>query len=283
MRYLGIILLLLTSEIFAQGGWVQEKGEGYFQSSFSTFSSEKYYNLGGNLLETNEFRQQSILLYGEYGLGKRFAAVANFVGYRWNSFETTNVVSGAGDLYLAAQFAVLKGKFPVSITVGPEIPTGKSELLAQNKFVSFEQVNLPTGDGEWNVRAFLAGSHDFKNLPIYLSTHIAWNFRTQYEGSEFSDQFSAGIEVGYQPIKPLWIQARVGLQESIGTPAAGVDFVRGEGTSFGSVEFTSDYNFWKNLSVIAGVRFYGDIIAKRANLYDGNNYTLGLAYNLKKH
>lgn len=283
MRFILFIFgFCLSPILWAQGGWVKEKGEGYFQTAFNTFSSDQYYNIGGELLETNVFSQQSVSLYGEYGLGGRFALVANFIGYRWNGFETTETVSGMGDLYLAAQYALLKGKFPVSITVGPEIPTGQGELFAQSKLVSFERINLPPGDGEWNVRAFLASSHKFEKLPLYASAHISWNFRTSYEDSELSDQFSAGVEIGYNPFKPLWLQAKLGLQESVGKPAGAIDFVRGEGTSFASVEFLAAYTFWKSLIALAGVRFYGDFIVDRANLYDGTNYTFGLAYKLAK-
>ncbi len=282
MRFILFIFgLCLSTILWAQGGWVKQKGEGYFQTSFTTFSSDQYYNIDGELLETNVFSQQSVLLYGEYGLGSGFAVVANYVGYRWNGFETTETVSGMGDLYLAAQYAIIKGKVPVSITVGPEIPTGKSELFAQSKLVSFEQINLPPGDGEWNVRTFLAASHKFNRLPVYINAHVSWNFRTSFDGVDLSDQFIAGIEVGYNPFKPLWLQAKVGLQESVGKPAGAIDFVRGEGTSFGNAEFLGSYQFWKSLSIIAGVRFYSDIIVERANLYDGTNYTIGLAFKLE--
>ncbi len=278
--FLFAVFTVVTAQ--AQGGWTKSKGEGYYQISYTGFASDQYYNLDGELLTTNEFAQSSVVVYGEYGLGSNIALVTNFVGFRWNGFESTETVSGIGDLYLAIQYALKKGKLPISLTLGPEIPTGRSELFAQSKTISFEKINLPTGDGEWNVRAFLAASYPFQKLPIYISSHVTWNFRTTYDNTKLSDQYGAGFEVGYNPIKPLWLIAKTGILGSPGTPASGVDFVRGEGTSFGSTDFVASYKLWNNFSIMTGVRFFNDFIVQKANMYDGTNYTFGIAYQLQK-
>jgi len=87
-------------------------------------------------------------MYGEYGLGRRFAAVLNYAGYRRNAFKTTDPVSGSGDAFVGLQYGIFIGKFPLSILVGPEIPIGNADLKAQNNNSPFGNViNLPTGDG----------------------------------------------------------------------------------------------------------------------------------------
>jgi hypothetical protein len=204
----------------------------------------------------------------------------NQVVYRWNGFETTERVSGIGDAFVGIQYALAKGAYPVSITVGPEIPLAQANRYASSTVNSFDRINLPTGDGEWNVKATLAGSHKFENLPVYTSIYTTFNYRTSFEGNPFSNQIKAGAEIGYQPLKPLWLQAKIHVFYSIGAPKRNSDFIRAEGTSFTAVEFAAAYSMSRKLALVANVGLYNDWIAARKNLYSAPNYTLGIAFKL---
>lgn len=271
-------LLALTSA--GQSGWVKEKNELYIQLAYSSFQSDQYYNLDGALLKTAEFSQQSTVLYGEYGLGKNFAILLNYVAYRWNGFETTQTVSGTGDAFLGVQYAINEGEFPISITVGPEIPLARANRFAMSTINDFDRINLPTGDGEWNVKATLAASHRYKDLPVYASLYSTFNYRTSFEDEPFSNQVKTGLEIGYQPIKAMWIQAKIHAFASLGEPKGGSDFIRGEGTSFTAVEFTVSYSFTKRWMAVANTALYTDWVAQRKNLYSAPNYGLGIAFKL---
>jgi hypothetical protein len=50
-----------------------------------------------NELKTSEFTQNATSLYGEYGITDRLTAIGYF---KQNSYETTNKVSGYGDVKL---------------------------------------------------------------------------------------------------------------------------------------------------------------------------------------
>jgi hypothetical protein len=119
-----LLLLFLPFALAAQSGWTKKKGEFFGQWSASYFSSDQYYNLSGELLETSTFRHYGTSLYGEYGLTDRLTVIANWPTYKFNSFETTETVSGLGDLGLGLKYGLPLGGVPVSITITPELPTG---------------------------------------------------------------------------------------------------------------------------------------------------------------
>ncbi len=258
------------------------QGKLYSQLSFTSLNSEEYFNLKGQKLSTSEFQQESVLVYGEYGLGHRFAAVLNYVAYRWNAFETTDRVSGSGDAFIGVQYAILKDDFPLSITVGSELPIGASDLKAQNNNSPFvDQINLPTGDGEWNVWSTLALSHSFPKLKMYTTLSTGFNYRTEYEGSDFNNQVKSNLEIGFEPIEKLWVQARLGVYETLGTPESGVDFIRGEGTAFTTYGVGLAYDLSKGFGINMHGTFYGDFLISRKNIYSAPVVSGGIFYKIE--
>ena len=151
-------MCLISLDIAAQSGWTKEKTEGFYQLSFQSLKSKDYYSLEGDLLKTNQFSQQSLIFYGEYGVTDKFTIIANWPLQTWNGFETTETVSGIGDLRLEFKHALLKKYFPLSISMAPELPIGRANHFAKSKVSDFEQINLPSGDGEFNVWTTLATS-----------------------------------------------------------------------------------------------------------------------------
>lgn len=279
--FLGLICLLISNEGFTQSGWTKGKKEGFYQLSFQSMVSRDYYTLGGEKLETNQFSQQSLVFYGEYGVTDKFTIIANLPLQTWNGFENTQKVSGLGDLRLEFKHAILKKYLPLSISIAPELPIGKANNFAKSTINDFEQINLPSGDGEFNVWSTLASSFALPKTPFYGSIFGAYNFRTEYDGIQFSDQFAIGAEIGYQIAQKVWVNARLNALASVDKVLVATDFVRGDGTEYTSFSFGASAPVYKNLHLNLNYRNFNDLIFDRRNLYSSGVISIGLYYERK--
>jgi len=284
MKKLSYSLLLLLAGLalgnsaLAQSGWVREKKSIYLQLSYSYFQSDKFFNLSGDELTTNAFLQHSVNFYGEYGLSDRFTVIANMPLFRSNSFETTDAAVGIGDLQLQLKYALLKGKFPVAIAVAPEFPTAQGDNFATNEQITFEQINLPTGDGEFNVWTILAASHSFESLPLYLSLYGGYNFRTEYEGREFNNQLKYGLEAGYTIADKVTVSAHLTAFSTAGDRQVVGDFIRADGTEYMSYSLGVFYKLTDKFRVLGQVQNYFDGWTERKNLYSAPILNIGVAW-----
>ncbi|PZV87208.1 hypothetical protein CLV31_10180 [Algoriphagus aquaeductus] len=273
-----VTLAIGCSVVNAQGqsGWTKTKGEGFFQSSFSFFASDNYHTLEGELLHTNEYKQRSIVFYGEYGVSDRFTLIANFPIRNFNGFSTTETVSGLGDLRLELKHAILKKYLPLSVSIAPEIPIGRANNFAQSKINDFEQINLPSGDGEFNVWTTLATSFSLGEIPFYGSIFGAYNLRTSYQGISFSDQIGIGAEIGYKIAQTVWLTGRVNGLTSVKEVLEVTDFVRGDGSAYTSYSIGASIPIHKNTHLTLNFRNFGDLLFERKNIYSGGVFTLGI-------
>lgn len=278
---LGLCLFLIHETSLAQSGWTKAKGEGFYQLSFQSFGSSDYYTLGGERLNTNKFSQQSLVFYGEYGLTDRFTVIANLPIQTWNGFENTQTVSGLGDLRLEFKHSLLKKYLPLTISVAPEIPIGTANNFAQSTINDFEEINLPSGDGEFNVWTTLATSFALPNAPFYGSIFGAYNFRTEYDGVSFSDQIAVGAEIGYKVADVVWINARLNGLNSVDDVLVATDFVRGDGTEYTSYSFGASFPVYKDFHLNLNYRNFADFIYSRRNLYSAGTWSIGVFYQRK--
>lgn len=276
-----LFLLILSFNGKAQSGWTKDKGTYFSKLSYNFYSSNQYYNLNGEKLETSTFKQKGILLYGEYGITDKLTLLTSWPLLKANAFETTSTVYGIGDLLIGAKYALLKGKFPIAISFAPEIPLAPADNYAQNKINSFERINLPTGDGEWNFLINLAASHSFYPLPIYVSAYTTYNKRTSYKGIKFNDQFVSGVEVGVNILKRAWLNTKLTTQKTLGTNPGVTDFIRGEGTEFTSVSLGLYVPVYKGWGVDVSYYNYTDWIIKRQNLYSAGIISVGIVFEKK--
>jgi hypothetical protein len=268
-------------EVAAQSGWTKEKTEGFYQLSFQSMKSNDYYSLGGELLETNQFSQQSLVFYGEYGVTDKFTIIANWPLQTWNGFETTETVSGLGDLRLEFKHAILKKYLPLTISVAPELPIGKANNFSKSTINDFEQINLPSGDGEFNVWTTLASSFALPKIPFYGSIFGSYNVRTEYDGVQFSDQYALGAEIGYQIAQKVWVNARLNALATVGDVLVATDFVRGDGTEYTSFSFGASVPVYKQLHLSLNYRNFNDLIFDRKNLYSSGVVSVGVYYERK--
>jgi hypothetical protein len=266
----------------AQSGWVRDKKSAYLQLSYSYFASDNFYNLSGNKLTTNTFSQHSIHFYGEYGLLDRLTIIASVPLFRANQFKNTDSAIGVGDLMLQLKYALLKGKFPLAIIIAPEFPTAKADNFATNKESIFvDRINLPTGDGEFNLWTMLAVSHSFGDVPLYISAHAGYNFRTKYQEEEFNDQVRYGLELGYTIAQKLTLNTHLNGFATVGNQPLTGDFIRSNGTSYNSYSIGAFYKLTEKLRLTGQVQGYFDGLNERKNLYSAPVFTLGLAWEKK--
>ncbi|WP_349529923.1 hypothetical protein [Reichenbachiella sp. MALMAid0571] len=265
----------------AQSGWTKDKGDLFAKISYLNFGSDKYYNLSGNSMQTSECTQNALGLYGEYGITDRLTLLMDWSFLKSQGFETTENVTGIGDMKLGVKYALVK-KIPISISVIPDLPLAQSNKYAQNKINSFEQINLPTGDGEFNVFSVLAISTSLYPIPVYANFYIGYNFRTKYQSIALSDQLLAGLEVGYNPIKPVWLKLGIKIQQTLSSDNPSVSFVRGEGTEFTSIYGGVFYQFIERWGIDVNYFGYLNGPQPRRNIYSGSVYSIGLVFELKR-
>ncbi|MDX1907119.1 MAG: hypothetical protein SF053_08815 [Bacteroidia bacterium] len=277
MKYWLVIsvgLVIGTYHAHAQSGWVREPGHYFVKADISVFASDQYYNPQGVRQVTSSFRQQALNVYAEYGLAPRLAVHLAAPLVRLNSFETTAPAIGQGDLRLELKYALLKGPVPISLTVSPELPTGRANAAAANRNIPGDVINLPTGDGEFNLVSTLAVSSSLG--PWYGTLWGAYNLRTAYRGEIFKDLWLMGAEVGVAPKPGLWLNVKLRNQHATGLPVSqSLGFVRGDATAFSQLGF----GLYQKISANGG--FTADVSAilpgpvGRVNIYAGPTLSVG--------
>ena len=274
-----ILFGLLLWPLFAgaQSGWTRTAKGLFMKVDASFLSADTYYSPEGNAISTSTFNQRTLNFYGEYGFRERLTFIVQAPLLRLNSFETTETAAGFGDLRLEAKYRLTGNDLPVSVSIAPEIPTGRANAFAANKEFPDDRINLPTGDGEFNVWATLAASKSFGK--VYASAFAAYDFRTKYEGKKFRDLYQFGAEVGFNPWKPLWLNAKLRAQFSNGEsqhPELG--FVRGDGTTYTLASAEAFYKITGNWGVAATYLTGGDWIAPFRNIYIAPYFSVGVVY-----
>lgn len=272
---------MMSTCLYSQSGWTRKKNTYFLKASVNLFSSDTYYTPDGEKLTTTQFRQQAISFYGEYGITDRLNVIVNFPMLKANSYETTEPVVGIGDLKVEFKYALLIKKIPLTIGIAPEFPTGSANNFSKSKINSIDQINLPTGDGEFNVWTTLAASHSFYPVPAYISLSTAYNYRTQYKGFTFRDQVKFNLEVGYKLLDKIWLNGTISAQSSVSKSNGTTDFIRGEGTEFTAFGLGAAYEFVKHWSVSLETWAYSDIVFNQKNIYSAPTYSIGVFYEIK--
>lgn len=269
--------LFLPAVGLAQSGWTRPKTSLFLKLDGSFLQSDKYYTPLGDALKTTTFKQNSLNFYGEYGFLERLTFIAQVPLLRQNSFETTESVLGFGDLRLEAKYRLTNNDWPISLSIAPEIPTGRANAYAQNKADPNERINLPTGDGEFNLWTTLAASKSLGKT--YASAFASYNFRTRYEGKNFRDLYQFGAEFGYNPWKPLWLNAKIRAQFSQGESRhPDLGFVRGDATTYTLASAEAFYKINNNWGISAAFLTGGNWIAPFQNIYIAPYFSVGVVY-----
>ncbi|WP_424989368.1 hypothetical protein [Flagellimonas sp.] len=278
--YTYIIFVIALSNIQAQSGWTRKAESFYVQTTASYYSSKDYYTTEGFLSDTgSRFSSSALILYGEYGVTNRLTALLDVPIIQLNSFSTTETVGGVGSVKLGVKYRLFKN-IPVAVQADFEIPTDDGINLATahrpNELGTFDQINLPTSDGEFNVWTNLIGSHSFGNGKTYGSLYSGVNFRTE----SFSNQFHAGAELGHLFFDQLYLIGKLRILEKLssGEGNQGGSFLYGEGTTFTSFGLNAIYKLGGHLSLVASYSDYAGFLVERRNIYDGGTFSLGISF-----
>ncbi len=279
-----LLLFLITYAVssFSQSGWTREKKNLFLKADYQFYNSVDYYNNTGTEIKTSRFSQKTFSLYGEYGISKKFSINANIPVFRLNGYEATETVGGFGDIMIELKYSVKKGKFPIALSIAPSFPTGTKELYSKSKLNSFDKINLPTGDGEFNVWTTAAISHSFYPKPMYASAYTSFNFRTKYKDRNFQNQLQAGVEFGYKFAKKLLLSGKVFVFTGLGSQPVVADFIRGDGTSYTGITFNTSYDFGKHMGVFVQYFRSNSLIVKARNNYAANIFSFGITYSKKR-
>ena len=272
-QFLGIsAVFLLTSPVYAGGGWTRQRGHGYAKVGLTLANTTKYHPLQGGTVNTAQFRQQVYSLYAEYGLTKRLEATLNFPFFRRATFPNTSPGQGVGDPEFGLRYGVLTGKWPLAVQVAAQAPLGNPNTVGvvDDAFGSF--VYLPTGNGQWNIWTRAALSHTLGTLPAFITLDAGYNTRT----AGFTDQYTYGAQAGYKFFDKLWLTVTARTLDNVHAPDPSKlnKIGLGEGVAYSTASLGASYNFTKLLSVTADA---ATGFGKLRNVYSGNQYTLGVA------
>ena len=171
-------------------------------------------------------------------------------------------------------------KFPLTISIAPEIPTGRSNAFASNKLNPQDKINLPTGDGEFNVWSTMAASGSVGK--IYSTIYASYNFRTKYMGLDFRDLYQVGFEFGVNAINNLWVNTKVRAQYSTGeSKHIDLGFVRGDATTYTLISFETFYKVSKKIGISATFLSGSEFLAPFKNIYIAPYFSFGVIYENK--
>ena len=267
---------------YSQSGFTREKKNFFAKADYQFYNSVDYNNNNGTKIKTSEFSQKTFSLYGEYGISERFAINANIPVFRLNGYETTNTVSGFGDVSVELKYALKKVKFPIALSIAPSLPTGKQQLFANSKINSFDKIDLPTGDGEFNVWTTAAISHSFYPKPMYASAFTSFNYRTKYKERNFQNQFQTGVEFGHKFVDKLWLSGKVFVLTGVGPQPIFADFIRGDGSSFTGLTVSTLYELGQHLGLSAQYFRCNSLIVDARNNYAAGTFSFGVTYVKKR-
>lgn len=195
-----LILLIGSASLFA-GPWPKPKGKSYFKLYEFWLQFDEHYTSNGEIDPNATLGLYNTALYGEYGITDRLTVFGNIPFFSRNVINTQvsgtrgteiipgEAINGFGDTDLGLRFGLTKPGSQLavagSLTLG--IPLGED--------AGGEQMNLQTGDGEFNQMLLLEAGTSLRlgsKAEGYVSAFAGVNNRS----NGFSDEFRFGLEGG---------------------------------------------------------------------------------------
>ncbi|SDX59204.1 hypothetical protein [Hymenobacter psychrophilus] len=259
----------------AGGGWIRPAGGAYAKIGLTSVNTNKYYTLAGQEITTNRFTQQVASLYAEVGLGHHLEAVLSFPAYRRARFSASTATQGIGDAQLGLRYGVLRGAWPLAVSVTAELPTGNPDARGTNTSNSQIAIALPTGDGEFNIWTHAVLSHSFFEQ-LYGTVDAGFNARTK----GFTNQYSYSAQVGYLLLRKVWLTGTVRTLANVQTPRSGrlASIGIGEGVAYSTAALGANYAATDHLWFTAD---WATGFGKLRNVYAGSQFTVGVAWEWK--
>jgi hypothetical protein len=213
-KFLGILLVFLSQQSLAGGPWIQEKGQGYGQVSFTFIPAyNSLYGSDGKTIKLNrEVTDRTLQGYGEYGLTPRLTVTGElplkFVStaaevlagsdFQENVLESGSL-TGLGNISVALKYALLQKRLLLSGQLKIDAPTATGEA----------NTGLRTGTGAWGLAPtlILGGSHG----KFYAFIESGVRFRS----NDYSREFLLGGEAGVSLFSRIWLIGVLDVRQSI--------------------------------------------------------------------
>lgn len=215
-----LLLLLIGTTTLLAGPWPKPKGQAYLKLYEFWLQFDQHYTSNGEIDPNATLGLYNTALYGEYGITDRLTVFGNVPFFSRNVINTQvsgtrgdvlipgEAINGLGDADLGLRYGLTKAGSPIalaaSLTLG--LPLGES--------AGGEQMNLQTGDGEFNQMLLLKAGKSFRfgdNTDAYVSAFAGVNNRS----NGFSDEFRFGLEGGVNLLnRKVWLIGRLAGSES---------------------------------------------------------------------
>lgn len=263
---------LITTHSYAGGGWIKDKGTGYYKLSQAWVSSEGYFSGANGFSPELNSTLLTTSFYMEHGLGHGVSLELYSPFYTRHSVEGViqvdsvdlsidDGVGGFGDTDIGLRFQVYKSDLlNISGTLKLGLPTGGT--------AKGDRENLFTGDGEFNQLIRVDASLPFGNKKVggFLNTYGGFNNRQE----PFSDELHYGIEVGISTAQSrLWLIGRIaGLSAGTGNTT---EFTNGFTQSMSYTNYMVETAFYMDDNLGFSVSYTGSI--------DGNVLLVASVYN----
>ncbi|MCV6629233.1 MAG: hypothetical protein OIF50_05175 [Flavobacteriaceae bacterium] len=257
----------------AQGPWTQQKNKAYVQLGFSTISG--YTNIFGDpdYRTDRELTDNTLQLYGEYGLSNKTTVVAalplkmqksNGLHPDVNFIDALTAPAGSqtalGNTTLGVKHNLIKKKWLLTAQL----------MLKLNTTTYDVKTGIRSGYNTNSISPVLSFGRGFSNM--FIQGYAAADFR----GGGYSNGYRFGAEYGLKALKPLWVIGFLDLNQSFDNGDIQVPFYNSR-TAF----------YVNNQEYLAyGLKFIGEINAKMgltasyASAFSGNNVAKRAAISL---
>lgn len=199
---------LLLSGLAIAGPWVKDAGSWYAKGAYGQFRGDSYVDATGELIDDVSYLGQSVVLYGEVGVGAGLQLVASVPWQLARQVDASGRSyrrAGLGDLDLGVGRALAEA-LPLSAHVVAKLPAYGG--VDGDRFGT-EAVHLPAlGDGQVDLAAELAvgGGGAVGQVRWWTEGALAYVHRTPWAlahgftpAADFGDGLDYGGKVGLLP------------------------------------------------------------------------------------
>jgi hypothetical protein len=194
--FFALCCALLVPSAAHAGPWVKDAGQGYVKLGAGVFSSDKIYDVSGELQEVEfTYGNRSVGLYGELGVGADLGVMVSTSVYdaantlRLTGEDFSKV--GFGDLDLGVQWQAWRGEGCVAaLNVWGRVPLYSGVLSADaqvgtsgDALTREERYRPALGDGSYDVTLLGAAGCSLYPFPGWVAAQAGPKLRTRGFGS----------------------------------------------------------------------------------------------------
>lgn len=196
-----VVLSTCLTSTMAQSPWVAEKGKGYTQIGYTNIGpySDLFLSDGSSYPLSNEITDQTIQVYGEYGIGTGSSIIASLPVKKLKSgkslIPSTPISAGSGDLttlgniQVALRHNFISNKIVFSGQLLAELPTAGYD----------ESTGLRGGLNALSIVPTLSAGFSKSKFYEYISAGAA------IRSNDYSSEWRLSGEIGYQIINRVYI------------------------------------------------------------------------------